>query len=87
MAKLWENIMLKYPLSPDQQCIPDDQLLPPSFQVSFVDKVSDPVLLQEPSNAPGEFDMKVAGNTRITAQDHFQDVRHVVLTNESPELK
>ncbi|CAO3587995.1 unnamed protein product [Absidia cylindrospora] len=87
MAKLWENVMLKYPLSHGQECIPDDRLLPPSFRMLFVDNVSDPYLLREPINAPGEFDMNVASNKRITAEDHFQDVRHVVLTSESTELK
>ncbi|ORZ21163.1 hypothetical protein BCR42DRAFT_406956 [Absidia repens] len=87
MAKLWENVMLKYPLSHGQECIPDDRLLPPTFQVLFADNVSDPHLLQEPINAPGEFDMNLISNKRITAEDHFQDVRHIVLTNESAELK
>ncbi|SAM07014.1 hypothetical protein [Absidia glauca] len=87
LTSLWGNVMAKYPLSADQACIPDNQLLSPSFRLSFMDEVPDPSLLQEPVDLPGEFDMKVASNDRITAEDHFQDVRHVVLTNDSPEFR
>ncbi|KAI8339167.1 hypothetical protein BC941DRAFT_422326 [Chlamydoabsidia padenii] len=84
LVTLWEKVMVKYPLSAGQTCIPDNQLLPPSFRVTFVDNVSNSQALQEPVDLPGEFDMKVTSNERITAEDHFQDVRHIVLTNESP---
>jgi sulfite reductase alpha subunit-like flavoprotein len=87
LTSLWGNVMAKYPLSADQTCIPDNQLLSPSFRLSFMDDLPDPSLLQEPVDLPGEFDMKVASNDRITAEDHFQDVRHVVLTNDSPEFR
>ncbi|KAF7725891.1 NADPH-dependent diflavin oxidoreductase 1 [Apophysomyces ossiformis] len=38
------------------------------------------------SYSPGEFDAIVKTNDRITAPDHFQDVRHIVLCNDSGEL-
>ncbi|KAI8089420.1 uncharacterized protein BX664DRAFT_332981 [Halteromyces radiatus] len=87
MDGLWKNVMTKYPLPDTMKCIPDDELLSPSFRMSFIDQVSDPTLLQESSNIPGEFDMELLDNKRITAADHFQDVRHIALYNSSPEFK
>ncbi|CAO3630443.1 unnamed protein product [Cunninghamella echinulata] len=86
MDGLWKNIMEKYPLPENTTMIPDNELLPASFHMEFIDQVQEKVLLEEPPNHPGEFDMTVIENKRITADDHFQEVRHIVLRNDSSEF-
>ncbi|CAO3637396.1 unnamed protein product [Mucor hiemalis] len=79
--ELWEKVMAKYPTRKD--LIPDDVLLPPSFRMEFVTDETP----QKQITLPDEFDLTVKQNTRITATDHFQDVRHIELTCDSPEFK
>lgn len=79
--------MDKYPLPEGVELIPNTVLLPASFHMEFIDEVQDKVLLEDPPNYPGEFDMTVVENKRITAEDHFQDVRHIVLRNDSDEFR
>lgn len=80
--------MAKYPLPLGKDSIPDDILLPASLHMEFLDK--DSVVSSETHSAhalvPGEFDMTIEQNIRVTATDHFQDVRHVVLRTHSSEL-
>ncbi|ORX46531.1 riboflavin synthase domain-like protein [Hesseltinella vesiculosa] len=83
---LWANVMAKYPLPDGVARILDTELLPPSYSLTFMDDVADASLLNEPRNQPGEFDMTVQSNTRMTAADHFQDVRHLVMTNPSDDF-
>ncbi|KAG2188762.1 hypothetical protein INT44_003901 [Umbelopsis vinacea] len=82
LDELWPKIMAKYPLPPGMQIIPADSTPPPSFHLEFVkdtfsndvSKTNEPDLHHE-----GEFDVIVQKNERITAEDHFQDVRHIEL--------
>ncbi|KAI9286842.1 NADPH-dependent diflavin oxidoreductase 1 [Umbelopsis sp. AD052] len=82
LDELWPKIMAKYPLPPGRQIIPADSTPPPSFHLEFVkdtfsndvSKTNEPDLHHE-----GEFDVIVQKNERITAEDHFQDVRHIEL--------
>lgn len=75
--------MEKFPT--DVPVIPDDVLLPASFRIEFVtDKSVNP---KPQLTLEGEFDLTVKQNTRITALDHFQDVRHVELTCDHPDFK
>lgn len=81
--------MANYPLPPGQDIIAEDVLLDPSFHIHFSESEQD---LPESSAASsagssGQFDMKVTSNDRITATDHFQDVRHLVLETDSDELR
>ncbi|GAA5795345.1 hypothetical protein HPULCUR_000701 [Helicostylum pulchrum] len=81
--KLWETVMEKFPT--DVPVIPDEVLLPASFRIEFV---TDKSVKPKPQvTLEGEFDLTVKQNTRITAQDHFQNVRHVELTSDHPDFK
>ncbi|KAG1473984.1 hypothetical protein G6F56_000630 [Rhizopus delemar] len=68
--QLWETVMQKY--STNEPILSDDVLLPPSHRMEFID-------VQQPKSTQEGFDMTVVQNTRITATDHFQDVRHIEL--------
>jgi sulfite reductase alpha subunit-like flavoprotein len=81
--QLWDVILEKYPTT--EPIISDNVLLPPSFRMEFIqDKGAD---YPDHITLPGEFDLTVKQNTRITATDHFQEVRHVELISESPDFK
>ncbi|KAI8071469.1 hypothetical protein BC940DRAFT_294536 [Gongronella butleri] len=84
--QLWKNVHLHFPLPDGVAPIPDTELLPPTYTLTFLDAVPEAPLLKEPANAPGEFDLTVQSNTRITAEDHFQDVRHIAMSNDSDEF-
>ncbi|KAG1046566.1 hypothetical protein G6F43_010955 [Rhizopus delemar] len=71
--QLWEIIMKKYPT--DLPILSDTVLLPPTYRAEWL------------SDSPSEsdtriegFDMTVVQNTRITATDHFQEVRHLAFS-------
>ncbi|KAI8393659.1 uncharacterized protein BYT42DRAFT_551807 [Radiomyces spectabilis] len=88
LKDLWQNIMRKYPLPMGTELIPDDVLLPPSVRIEFLsgdgkDRMASFVQQQR---EPGEYDLIVKQNQRITAEDHFQDVRHVILSDPSEQL-
>ncbi|CDW72589.1 nadph-dependent diflavin oxidoreductase 1 [Stylonychia lemnae] len=68
--------------------IPEDKLLPPIYKVEFMDHVAEENYstlnqLPPPNGAINKqvYLSKVIKNTRITAEDHFQDTRHIVLDN------
>ncbi|KAI7872090.1 hypothetical protein BDF14DRAFT_1954287 [Spinellus fusiger] len=84
LKTLWDNVMNKYPLPTGKEIIQEDVLLPPSFRIEFAsDQASSAeesqTSLRDTSHSPEEFDMVLKSNDRITAIDHFQDVRHIVL--------
>ncbi|KAI8335987.1 hypothetical protein EDC96DRAFT_524417 [Choanephora cucurbitarum] len=77
--QLWDVVMEKYPT--DQPIISDDVLLPPNYKITFL--AEDAHYINRPyQKLPGEVDLIVKENKRITAEDHFQDVRHVQLVCE-----
>ncbi|KAG2195774.1 hypothetical protein INT47_005751 [Mucor saturninus] len=78
---LWDTVMLRFPT--DKPAIPDDVLLPPSFHLEFLKESQQST---PPLTLPGEFNLTVRENKRITASDHFQDVRHVALSCENEEF-
>lgn len=81
--ELWEIVMKKFPST--KPIIPNDVLLPPSFKMEFL---TDPSIKSgKQITLPGEFDLTIKQNTRVTAQDHFQDVRHVELTCDDVDFK
>ncbi|KAL1932088.1 hypothetical protein VTP01DRAFT_9144 [Rhizomucor pusillus] len=84
LKAVWSEIDQKYPLPEGVEVIPDDELLPPTFRIEFISS-DQPVQTSNNSIHQG-IDMVVESNDRITAQDHFQDVRHLVLTTDSQEL-
>lgn len=75
--------MKKYPT--EKPIISDNVLLPPSFKMEFITDSN--VQPGKQICLPGEFDLTIKQNTRITAADHFQDVRHVELYSEDPAFK
>ncbi|KAG0163002.1 NADPH-dependent diflavin oxidoreductase 1 [Apophysomyces sp. BC1034] len=79
LENLWDRIMTKYPLPDGMKPIADD-----SDICKFIS--GEVALNGESTYMPGEFDAVVKSNDRITATDHFQDVRHFVLSNESGDL-
>ncbi|KAI8638479.1 hypothetical protein BD408DRAFT_422998 [Parasitella parasitica] len=81
---LWDIVLEKYPTT--KPLIPDDVLLPPSFKMEFIDQEKQETP-QTQTTLSGEFDLVVQNNERITAADHFQDVRHVKLTCADPNFK
>lgn len=81
--KLWETVLQKYPTT--EPLIPDEVLLPPSFRMEFIAEGEGKPQTQK--TLTGEFDLIVQKNERITAADHFQDVRHVELGCTDPDFK
>ncbi|KAL1925663.1 uncharacterized protein VTP21DRAFT_546 [Calcarisporiella thermophila] len=79
---LWKTLLDKYPLPVGVEIIPADVLPPPSFRVEFLEKLdANGELLHRIENKISYegFSAKVVKNERITASDHFQDVRHIEL--------
>lgn len=76
---------------PDLPQIDDHVLLPPTMPVSVA--LEEPVQFSE-ANKNLSLTRKSAGlntgtfveNTRVTSIDHFQDVRHVVIESDTPDL-
>ncbi|KAI9030660.1 hypothetical protein CLU79DRAFT_694685 [Phycomyces nitens] len=97
LKELWDNVDRQFPLPKDMTMIPEDILypfythsfalisntLPPSFHIQFIDEGTTKKEKVPESYSEAEFDVVVKANDRITAIDHFQDVRHIVLHNDS----
>ncbi|XP_073414359.1 NADPH-dependent diflavin oxidoreductase 1 isoform X2 [Dendrobates tinctorius] len=78
---LWDKVLSLYPLPPGVGVIGDLVMLPPKFSLRFLDKeattwnsaqregTTDPPTEQQPYHA------LLVTNQRVTAQEHFQDVR------------
>lgn len=91
LQSLWEKVMEKYPLI-DQEIIPEEVLLDPTFRLELLpDNVSNEPEIKNmrapPAMREDEFNVVVKSNERITATDHFQDVRHLALECESENMK
>ncbi|KAI8977874.1 hypothetical protein BDB01DRAFT_726943 [Pilobolus umbonatus] len=76
--QFWEIIMRKYP--PTIPIISNDILYP------FQDHTNN-VQPSKQRTLPGEYDLTVKKNERITASDHFQDVRHIELVSSDDTFK
>ncbi|KAI9316606.1 hypothetical protein BX666DRAFT_2019230 [Dichotomocladium elegans] len=88
LSAIWERIMEKYPLPDGVGVIPEEVLLEPTFRIEMIsEQESVNMGVQSKPLADGEFSMHVKSNDRITAQDHFQDVRHLVLKCDTQDLK
>ncbi|GAB1606870.1 NADPH-dependent diflavin oxidoreductase 1 isoform X1 [Argonauta hians] len=75
---LWQNILLQFPLLPGQVPLPDHHRLPPKYKMQYIESTE---LADTPVVAP---DLKshlaeVVTNHRVTADNHFQDVRLVTM--------
>ncbi|CAG8713465.1 14119_t:CDS:10, partial [Acaulospora morrowiae] len=86
LAKLWEALMEKYPLPQNMEVLPDDVLLYPSplHDDAFVDRRVDTEKIRV---FEGDYvKARLVKNERVTAHDHFQDVRHLELDIDDPSL-
>ncbi|KAM4663145.1 NADPH-dependent diflavin oxidoreductase 1 isoform 2-T2 [Discoglossus pictus] len=79
---LWDKILSMYSLTPDLSVLSDDVLLPPKFSLRFLgeDWVPRIVHVERDPNTEAPSDLRpfhapLQANRRLTAQDHFQDVR------------
>ncbi|XP_078604811.1 NADPH-dependent diflavin oxidoreductase 1-like isoform X1 [Branchiostoma floridae x Branchiostoma japonicum] len=87
LNSLWNKVLSLYPLPPDKAIISEHILPPPRYKVKFVDGDQDSINgLHVPtdSNITGPsqnnpFYARLVSNDRITADDHWQDVRLIKL--------
>ncbi|RUP47955.1 flavo protein-like protein [Jimgerdemannia flammicorona] len=77
LGSLWVAILERHPLPSGLSIIPADTLFPPSFRLRFL-REEDRGTVMEKEIEDG-FTVRVMRNERVTAEDHFQDVRHVEL--------
>ena len=71
-------------MSPTTTPIPEDELLPPRYSITLQhnDRTQNVIELP-PFNS---FKTKVKQNKRITAEGHWQDVRHIILESDDAKL-
>ncbi|OSS48359.1 hypothetical protein B5807_07830 [Epicoccum nigrum] len=97
---LRDSILSEYPLPEGIESIPENVLLTPKWLLDFADTNDAPQensLVETVSNdhvpdmpdqesleIPGGIAAKVASNTRLTPNTHWQDVRHLKLDLEGP---
>lgn len=85
-ALVAENLLALRPLKPGEQVIPHDVLLPPRYTLevdeSKLKKIAEPA--EAALSREGVLTGRVSGNKRMTASDHFQDVRHLCVESETP---
>ena len=90
LSALWEKVLSTlYPLPPGKTIIPSDTILPPKYTVRFVteSKQSNGYETRPNSqkvengayNEQQPFQARLLSNDRVTATDHFQDVRLIRL--------
>ena len=77
MESLTESLLQLYPLPPDVKVVPTDRLPPPRVALygstaDALEKCADP--LEDDRNF---YSATVKGNTRITVEGWYQDVRHL----------
>lgn len=93
MFETWSTLLVNkllvlYPLDPGIEPIPEKALLPPRYKlVVHTDKVkratdSPQLAVSRPEVNVGT----VVFNNRITAVDHFQDVRHLRFSSDNPDI-
>ncbi|XP_061164721.1 NADPH-dependent diflavin oxidoreductase 1-like [Saccostrea echinata] len=94
MKDLWEHVLNIYPLHPGQEIIPADVKPPPRYSVSFGHDVEDlRAVSPNLSNGISQYDRNhpfhasLISNERITASDHWQDVRLIRLDIQGSGIK
>lgn len=82
--KLWKVLDETYPMPPGITPISEDELLPPRYLVSLqeANTSAKPIITRPLASFP----CTVKQNQRITAQGHWQDVRHIILESKTPDL-
>lgn len=97
LCDLWRVVGELFPLPEGVAVIPDDNLLPPRYKVMFLDgafiakDTSDAVdgscEGRSPVSEHRPFRASVTDNKRVTASDHWQDVRLLTLDITNSDLK
>ncbi|KTW28730.1 uncharacterized protein T551_02580 [Pneumocystis jirovecii RU7] len=75
---LWAALEAAHPLPPGLERLSEDELLPASFSVAVSVAAGGPGV-EVPIRVRGRVRARVLRNARITAEEHWQEVRHVVL--------
>lgn len=83
-AQLWKVLEKLYPMPLGMTSIPEDTLLPPRYSVSL--EIKNTTVNEQDLRPINSFLCTVAQNERITAQGHWQDVRHIILKAQDPSL-
>ncbi|KAK6196081.1 hypothetical protein SNE40_001376 [Patella caerulea] len=92
---LWDRILQLFPLPPGKAIISDDICPPPRYKVTFLKEngysnnllpASHPNLNSSPSHE-NPFYADILSNDRLTAGDHFQDVRHIRLNIKDSKIR
>ena len=83
-ARLWQVLEELFPMPLGMTPIPEDKLLPPRYSVSL--EAEDSTANEQDLHPLNSFLCTVTQNERITAQGHWQDVRHIVLKAQDPSL-
>ncbi|XP_062612772.1 NADPH-dependent diflavin oxidoreductase 1-like isoform X2 [Saccostrea cucullata] len=94
MKDLWEHVLNLYPLQQGQEIIPADVKPPPRYGVRFTHDVEDlGAVSPNLSNGISQYDRNhpfhasLISNERITAPDHWQDVRLIRLDTQGSGIK
>ncbi|KAJ3279796.1 NADPH-dependent diflavin oxidoreductase 1 [Borealophlyctis nickersoniae] len=80
LEDLWKTVLQLFPLPPGTEILSADILPPPSYEIEFMEDGPLPQAETEPEGAGATLsyvETTVIQNKRITADDHFQDVRHL----------
>jgi sulfite reductase alpha subunit-like flavoprotein len=87
LENLWSVVLKKWPLPPGVTVRSESELAPPSFNISIADEdyqEMNGIKLHSASKSQKEFRAQVLENIRLTAQEHFQDIRHLELRISDP---
>uniref|UniRef100_T1JNG4 NADPH-dependent diflavin oxidoreductase 1 n=1 Tax=Strigamia maritima TaxID=126957 RepID=T1JNG4_STRMM len=76
LKDLWKVLMDLHPLPPDLSIIDDSVIPEPKYKVKFMDSNMNNLLQVKKTNESNKrFRSRIISNQRVTAEDHFQDVR------------
>lgn len=79
LDNLWTVALQTYPLPSGTEIISSDTLPPPSYEIEFIDQNANGTSVDVNAEEGASLDYRtatVSKNQRLTAEDHFQDVRH-----------
>ena len=83
-AKLWQVLKTLYPIPERFLAIPEDKLLPPRYLVAL--NTAPGIVRVNQLPPEGSLMCKIKQNRRMTAQGHWQDVRHIILESQNSAL-
>ncbi|ODQ54393.1 NADPH-dependent FMN and FAD containing oxidoreductase-like protein [Saitoella complicata NRRL Y-17804] len=85
LKDLRQVMEVELPLPSGLETIPDDQHLPPTYKIQFGENAPS-MKTASPRRLGLTFSATVTKNDRITADDHWQDARHIVFSISAPDL-